>query len=319
MMHLVTGHAGMEHIMASDDGAFNAGVLGTGKYVLDLGNKFAYEIVSNNLVKILDGELVDQGRHARIRVNNYEEVTIENGLQGVKRYDLICMRYTKNADTNIESAELVVVKGTSSTSPSDPTCEEGNILEGELVDDFPLYRVRLDGLNIEGVDCLFEAMPSLEKVNAKADAAAEQAEANAEAIATIEKTITPVFIKQAGNAKAIPNNTPTNVNSITITKGLWYVTADVRWDAANTTGIRNLLVTPSETPTEGTADNESGMDRLIDTRNGSNKAFTTQVLRGIIRSSSEKKLYLHVTQNSGSELNTACNSISAYKLSDKMA
>jgi hypothetical protein len=71
------------------------------------------------------------------------------------------------------------VKGTSSTSPSDPTCEEGNILEGELVDDFPLYRVRLDGLNIEGVDCLFEAIPSLEVVNAQGDAAAEQAEANA--------------------------------------------------------------------------------------------------------------------------------------------
>ena len=165
MAHLITGHAGTEHIMPSDDGAFNAGVLGTGKYVLDIGNKFGYEIVSNNLVKILDGELVNQGRHMNIPVNNYEEVTIENGLQSVKRYDLICMRYTKNADTSIESAELVVVKGTSSTSPSDPTCEEGNILEGALVDDFPLYRVRLDGLNIEGVDCLFETIPSIEALN----------------------------------------------------------------------------------------------------------------------------------------------------------
>lgn len=178
MAHLVTGHAGTEHIMPSDDGAFNAGVVGTGKYVLDLGNKFAHEIVSNNLVKIMDGELVNQGRHMNIPVNNYEEVTIENGLQAVKRNDLICMRYTKNADTNIETAELIVVKGTSSTSPSDPVCAEGNILEGALVDDFPLYRVRLDGLNIEGVDCLFETMPSLEVVNAKADA-------NAEAIANI--------------------------------------------------------------------------------------------------------------------------------------
>lgn len=162
MAHLITGHAGMEHIMPSDDGAFNAGVLGTGKYVLDLGNKFGYEIISNNAVKIMDGELVNQGRHMNIPVNNYEEVTIENGLQSVKRNDLICMRYTKNADTGIESAELIVVKGTSSTNPSDPTCEEGNILEGDLVDDFPLYRVRLDGLNIEGVDCLFDVIPNMQ-------------------------------------------------------------------------------------------------------------------------------------------------------------
>ena len=194
MAHLVTGHAGTQHIMPSDDGAFNAGVLGTGKYVLDLGNKFAHEIVSNNLVKVSDGELVNQGRHMNIPVNNYEEVTIENGLQGVKRYDLICMRYTKNADTGIESAEMVVVKGTSSTSPSDPTCEEGNILEGALVDDFPLYRVRLDGLNIEGVDCLFEAIPSLEVVNAKADANAEAIEANTEAIQGIKAKDCPYTV-----------------------------------------------------------------------------------------------------------------------------
>jgi hypothetical protein len=99
-----------------------------------------------------------------IPVNDYEEVTIENGLQGVKRYDLICARYTKNADTSIESAELVVMKGTSSANPSDPACVEGNILEGALIDDFPLYRVRLDGLNIVGVDCLFEVIPSLEMI-----------------------------------------------------------------------------------------------------------------------------------------------------------
>ena len=169
MMHLVTGHAGIEHIKPSDDGAFNAGVVGTGKYVFDLDNKFEYEIVSNNLVKIKDGELVNQGRHANIPVNNYEEVPIENGLQGVKRYDLICARYTKNADTSIESVEMVVIKGTSSANPSDPACVEGNILEGALIDDFPLYRVRLDGLNIVGVDRLFEVIPSLVEVNEKVE------------------------------------------------------------------------------------------------------------------------------------------------------
>jgi hypothetical protein len=144
MAHLVTGHAGIEHIKPSDDGAFNIGICGSGQYVFPIGEQFGYEIISNNLIKIKSGEIVNQGRHINIPVNNYEEVTIENGLQGVKRHDIIVMRYEKNPDTNLESASLVVVKGTSSANPSDPVVTQGNIYEGALVSDMPLYRVILD-------------------------------------------------------------------------------------------------------------------------------------------------------------------------------
>lgn len=177
MTHLVTGHAGIEHIKPSDDGAFNIGIFGNGQYVFPIGGQFGYEIISNNLIKIKSGELVNQGRHINIPVNNYEEVTIENGLQGVKRHDIIVMRYEKNPDTNIESASLVVVKGTSSANPSDPSMALGNIYEGANVSDMPLYRVSLDGLNIEKVECMFTVMPSLPSVNAKAEKNAEDIEA----------------------------------------------------------------------------------------------------------------------------------------------
>lgn len=198
--HLVTGYAGVEHVAAADDATLHASIVGTGKYVFDSGNKFAYEIISNNQINVKDGDLMNQGRHIKIAVNDYEELRIDNGLAGVKRYDLIVCRYFKDADTNIENAALVVVKGTSSDSPTDPEVVSGDIFSGDLIDDFPLYRVRLDGLNIVGVDCLFETIPSVEAVNAKANANAEAIQTNAKAIATNKTTI-------ATNTSNIATNT----------------------------------------------------------------------------------------------------------------
>ena len=158
--HLVTGYAGVEHVAAADDATLHASMVGKGKYVFDSGSNFAYEVVSNNLIKIKDGDLMNQGRHIKIAANDYEELEIDNGIAGVKRYDLIVCRYNKDVDTSIESASLVVVKGTSSATPTDPTVKSGDIFGGDLVDDFPLYRVCLDGQEIADVDCLFEVAPN---------------------------------------------------------------------------------------------------------------------------------------------------------------
>lgn len=166
-IHLVTGFAGKEHITSADQGSFNAGMLGTGKYVMNTGNKLAAEIVSNNLVKIKDGDLVNQGRHIRIASDDYEECTIQNGTQARYRNDLIVARYSKNSDTGIESISMVVIKGTASTSstPPDPSYTSGDILNGALTDDFPLYRVKLNGLSITAVEPLFGPVKSLSELN----------------------------------------------------------------------------------------------------------------------------------------------------------
>ena len=147
--HIVTGYAGKEHVTSADAGALNAGIVGSGKYVLKTGNQFAVEIVSNNLIKVKSGDLVNQGRHMRIDANDYEEVTIQNGAQSVKRNDLIVMRYKKDTSTLIETAEIVVIKGTAGSTATDPTYTSGDVLAGATQDDFPLYRVSLNGLNIE--------------------------------------------------------------------------------------------------------------------------------------------------------------------------
>lgn len=164
-IHLVTGHAGKPHVTSADQGAFNAGIIGGGKYVLNTGSRFLAETISNNLIRIHDGELIDQGRQINIPVNDYEDCIIDNGLQGVKRNDLIVARYHKNKETDIEEAELVVVKGVSGTQAVDPEITVGNILNGDVEDDVPLYRVRLDGINIIAVEPVFNVLATLDELN----------------------------------------------------------------------------------------------------------------------------------------------------------
>lgn len=164
-IHIVTGYAGKEHVTSADAGSMNAGIVGTGRYVMQTAEQFAAEIVSNNLIKVKSGDLMNQGRHMRIDVNDYEEVTIQNGAQSVFRNDLIVARYKKDPSTLIETTEIVVIKGTAGATATDPTYTSGDILAGATQDDFPLYRVSLNGLNIEKVTPLFSTVPNLNELN----------------------------------------------------------------------------------------------------------------------------------------------------------
>ena len=162
-LHLVTGHAGHEHITPADHGAFYNALFLSGSYVLNSGNNFSASVITNNTIKISDGELIMQGRHVRMKPGEYEEVTIENGAQESARNDLIVARYVKDGTTGIENVSFVVIKGTSvASNPSDPAYIEGNILNGVLTADFPLYRVPLNGLNVGELVPLFEVKDSFD-------------------------------------------------------------------------------------------------------------------------------------------------------------
>lgn len=96
-IEIVTGYQGKQHVTANDIGGFQQGVVGTGDYVLNVGKKAEATLISNNSVRINDGELVMQGVHWRIKPNTYENVTINNGARGQKRKDAIVARYAKTA------------------------------------------------------------------------------------------------------------------------------------------------------------------------------------------------------------------------------
>lgn len=156
-MHLVTGYAGQEHITAADQGAFNAALIGTGQFVLDKGNVLKAQVISNNKIRILDGELMMQGRFIRLEPGTYVDLSIDNGAQGMNRNDLIVARYTKNTANAVESVDLVVIKGTATSgNPSDPKYTEGDITNGTSTQhDFPLWRIPLNGLNVANPVALF--------------------------------------------------------------------------------------------------------------------------------------------------------------------
>ena len=157
-MHLVTGYAGQEHVTAADQGAFNTALFGSGQFVLGKGNKLSASVVTNNLVRVLDGDLYMQGRHIRLDEGTYVDLTIENGAQGMLRNDLIVARYTKDSLSGVEDCNLVVIKGTASAgTATDPAYTSGDIINDHvLLAEMPLFRIPLDGLNVQPLVPLFE-------------------------------------------------------------------------------------------------------------------------------------------------------------------
>lgn len=162
-LHLVTGYSGQPHVSASDQGSFVEAFIRSGEFVLEAGAKFAASIVTNNQIRVNDGEMLMQGRHVKLNPGAYVDLTIENGSQGYRRSDLVVIRYTRNPDSGIEECNLVVLKGTPAESnPLDPEYTTGILnAEGALQHDFPLYRVSLSGLVLEGLTVLFEPEKSL--------------------------------------------------------------------------------------------------------------------------------------------------------------
>ena len=162
MVELVTGHAGKAHATAEQAAGLNAGILGLDDYVLDVHDKFKITVVSANKVTIGTGELVMQGRH--VSQGTPEDLIVTNGSQGQKRNDLIVCRYAKGSQ-NIESAKLVVVRGTPTTgTPTDPALNTTSPLDGGTTYDMPLYRIPLDGITIGTPVALFNVLKPMSDV-----------------------------------------------------------------------------------------------------------------------------------------------------------
>lgn len=156
-MHLITGRSGAKHVSAADEGALNAAILGAGQYVLNEGGGLAATVVSSNVVRIADGSAMFNGRY--IRLENYEDLTIDSGTQSTYRNDLIVIRYNMDTSTNTESASLVVIKGTASGgTATDPGYVSGNILDGSVQADMPLWRIPISGVNVGDPVALFDTI-----------------------------------------------------------------------------------------------------------------------------------------------------------------
>ncbi|RHV84221.1 hypothetical protein DXA96_19290 [Lachnospiraceae bacterium OF09-33XD] len=135
-----------------------------------MGRKFEYSLISNNELRIYDGEGIMQGVHYRILPGTYESVVLENGTQGNKRIDLIVARYEKNAETGIESVEVAVKKGAETTEiPVEPTAMIGDIRKGATLHEMPLYSVEYNGITVKEIVSRFTEIADLRMVREEID------------------------------------------------------------------------------------------------------------------------------------------------------
>lgn len=155
-MELVTAYTGKNHVTAAQIADFNRGIYGNAA-ILDVGNKLEASIQTANRITIKDGVAVFDGREVYVAYGKNETVNITSGTQDMKRYDIIAVVYEKDARTEVEKVTLKVITGTPNTMhPSDPQVNDLDIRTGILKSEKPLYRVRLNGTAIEGIDALVE-------------------------------------------------------------------------------------------------------------------------------------------------------------------
>ena len=144
MAELVTGYAGTEHITSAQAGLYNAGTIGTGKYILDTADGLACTIVDANTVQVAAGDALFEGRH--VTVQSPETLTISSGTVGQNRIDLVTIHYERDG-SGVETATLEILEGTpTSATPVEPTIPAGSILDGDADAYMAIWSVRITGL-----------------------------------------------------------------------------------------------------------------------------------------------------------------------------
>lgn len=161
-MELVTGRAGSPHITSQQDRQKHQGIWGDGAYILATGNQLEPQVQSSNKILIKDGALMFQGAIFSVKVGTTDEITINNGNQGMQRKDLVVARYTYDSAQQKESAEWVVIQGEPAASnPVAPSSTSGDIQKGDRTVDCPFMIVNLNGINVTGVDIIPEKTPTI--------------------------------------------------------------------------------------------------------------------------------------------------------------
>lgn len=127
--------------------------------VFDYGKQLKCEVVNNNLLKLYDGLIVNQGRFNRIVPGTYEEIKIANGTVGKTRYDLIVSHF--ETDGTNELHDIRVIQGDSNGNI--PSAKSSDTFQGGLINEVPLYLIKIEGINISSVTRKFDKIPSLKK------------------------------------------------------------------------------------------------------------------------------------------------------------
>lgn len=147
------------HIYAEDDAAVYQAIFG-GDGVSTIGQACKATVLSNNKVRVADGVVCVGGHMARIPYGEYEDCEIMNGQSGKNRNDIIVAKFETTGTGGIDTMTCEVIQGTAGETAVDPELTQDDIYAGGKVREYPLYRVKIEGLSITAVEQMFEIIPS---------------------------------------------------------------------------------------------------------------------------------------------------------------
>lgn len=147
------------HIYAEDDAAIYQSIFGPDG-VSSIGKKCKATILSNNKVRIEDGVLFVGGHFARIPYGEYVDCEIANGQSGKKRNDIIIAKFVTTGSGGIDTMTCEVKQGMDGVTAADPALTQDDIYNSGKIREFPLYRVKIEGLSIIEVEQMFDVVPT---------------------------------------------------------------------------------------------------------------------------------------------------------------
>lgn len=158
-VQIVTGYTGERHITPYMDATVNRGIFGEDGCILSSGSQMSASMPTINSFVIADGAFSIQGH---IGVTNGETLAVDTCATDSNRIDLVVARFTHNTTTLIDGLEIVLVKGTETTSayPTTPTINTGVIANGATTVDMVLYQI-----NLSGSDVTFKRMCRISAAN----------------------------------------------------------------------------------------------------------------------------------------------------------
>lgn len=165
-MKIISGKTGSPHVTSQQFRQIFEGIIGEESCILPCGENLTPELQTNNSLKIRSGLMYHHGNLSTVELATYDEVAIQNGTQGMKRIDLVVNRYTREEGSGTEKNEWIVIQGTPhASSPVVPNYTEGNLQDGDLVDDCPYLEVHLDGINVTKVKQLLSVANAMSTIN----------------------------------------------------------------------------------------------------------------------------------------------------------
>lgn len=194
------------HIYAEDDATIYKAVFG-GDGVSTIGQACKATVLSNNKVRIADGVLCVDGHMARIPYGEYEDCEIMNGQSGKNRNDIIVAKFETTGTGGIDTMTCEVIQGTAGETAVDPELTQDDIYAGGKVREYPLYRVKIDGLSITAVEQMFKIIPSNKDLSNKV----AELNKNITSAVSFNKNIT----KMIGGSKIVTAKASTSVQVFT--------------------------------------------------------------------------------------------------------